>query len=450
MGTPSRQLGFFDTTMAVMGGIVGSGIFMNPQLVAKAVDRPSLVVAAWVTGGVVAVLGAGIYAELAARRPRVGGQYVYLSDGVHPLAAFLYGWSLLLVIQSGAMAAVAVTFARYALQLAPIGLTEPMLAVVTIALLCAVNCFGVRAGGRTQSVLMVAKIGAIAGFVLLGLLAPASTATAAPVPPLSADTLQLFGAAMVPVMFAYGGWQTTTFLAGEMTDATRMLPRAILVGVAGVIVLYLAVTLGSLSALGFEGLATSPAPPAEIAGRVLGPAGASVMAGAIALSTLGWLSQGMLTAPRYYFAMARDGAFFEAVGREHPRTKAPIVAIVLQGAIACIVALSGGYDRILNYVISVDFIFMGIAALALFGLQAQDRRAGASQPGFFAPGHPVTTIVFVVACWLVAGSAVYKDPRNAAIGLALLAAGRPGLPVLEADRAPALRTRARSVLRPGS
>jgi APA family basic amino acid/polyamine antiporter len=428
MTSPSRprQLGFFDTTMSVMGGIVGSGIFMNPQLVAKAVDRPSMVVAAWVVGGVIAILGAGIYAELAARRPRVGGQYVYLAEGVHPLAAFLYGWSLLLVIQSGAMAAVAVTFARYALQLVPFGLPESIVAVLTIGLLCVVNVFGVKAGGRTQSVLMVTKIAAIAGFVLLGLLAPsAGTAAAAAPPPLDAGAIPMFGAAMVPVMFAYGGWQTTTFLAGEMKDAERLLPRAILVGVTGVIVLYVSVTLGSLSALGLEGLATSPAPPSEIAGRVLGPSGATVMAAAIAISTLGWLSQGMLTAPRYYFAMARDGAFFEAVGREHPRTGAPVVAIVLQGAMACVIALWGGYATILNYVISVDFIFMGIAALSLFGLQAQDRRAGGVAPAYRAPGHPVTTLVFVVACWLVAGSAVYKDPGNAAIGLALLAAGVP-------------------------
>ena len=239
-----RQVGLFDATMIVMGGIVGAGIFINPYVVAQQLHTPALILGVWIAGGVVAMLGAFVYAELAARRPAVGGQYAYLREAFHPAVGFLYGWALLLVIQTGGMAAVTVTFARYLLELTGWQISERVVVVVTIVALTIINCLGVKLGSRMQSVLMLLKIAAIAGLIAAGLFLVRS-----PHPLLhplldrkpSFDLLTAIGAAMVPVLFAFGGWQTTNFIAEEIKDPRRNLSRALVLGVAGVIVLYVGV-----------------------------------------------------------------------------------------------------------------------------------------------------------------------------------------------------------------
>lgn len=406
--------------MLVMGGIVGSGIFMNPAVVAGQVHTPALILFAWLLGGVLALLGAFIYAELAATRPAVGGQYAYIRDAYHPMAAFVYGWGLLLVTQSGGMAAVAVTFARYALELTGAPLPEGLVATATLAALTAVNCFGVRLGSGVQSTLMVLKVLAILILVGAGWLIAAPAVPAA-APPAEGGVGTAFLAALVPVLFAYGGWQTSSFISGELRRPERDLPRGLLIGVAGVIVLYLSVTFVCVRVLGADGLAATKTPASEVMRRALGPAGARFIAAGIALSTLGFLSQGILTAPRVYYAMARDGVFFASVGRLHPRSRAPVIAIVLQGVVAGVIALSGRYEQILNYVVSVDFIFFGVTAASLFVF----RRRGGAAAGFRAPGHPWTTAVFVLASAMVVVNTVVRYPANTVIGLALLLSGVP-------------------------
>ncbi|HEX2716001.1 MAG TPA: amino acid permease, partial [Candidatus Acidoferrales bacterium] len=240
----ARQLGLFDATMIVMGGIVGAGIFINPYVVARQVHTPALILGAWALGGVIALAGAFIYAELAARLPRVGGQYAYLREAYHPALAFLYGWALLLVVQTGGMAAVAVTFARYLAELTRTSLADGLVATLALAALTGVNCWGVRAGSRLQSALMVTKIAAIAAVVACGaLLTGASRAAARPVldRPVSLDLVTAVGAAMAPVLFAYGGWQTANFVADEVREPRKNLPRGLLIGVVGVAALYIAV-----------------------------------------------------------------------------------------------------------------------------------------------------------------------------------------------------------------
>lgn len=425
----ARRLGLFDATMLVTGGIVGSGIFVNPHVVAKQVHTPALIVGAWVAGGAIALLGAFVYAELAARRPQVGGQYAYLRDAYHPAVAFLYGWALLLVIQTGGMAAVAVTFARYFREVTHVPLGEGALAAAALASLVAVNCLGVRAGSSVQSGLMVLKIVAIAALVAAGLFfagrAPEPTTATAASPP--ADGLLAFGAAMTPVMFAYGGWQTASFVAGEMRDPRRDLARGLLIGVLGVIALYVAVNVACVAALGAAGLADTPAPATRVMAMAFGERGASLIAVGIAVSTLGFLSQGMLTAPRVYFAMADDGLFFRLVAWLDPRTRAPVVAIALQGALALVIALSGTYEQILNYVVSVDFIFFGLTAgtLFVFRRRAAASESGTDEPGARVPGHPVTTALFIAACALIVFSTIAKYPANSAIGLGIMLAGVP-------------------------
>src|SRR5215471_20985460 len=231
----ARRIGLFDATMIVMGGIVGSGIFMNPYVVARAVHTPFLILAAWATGGIIAIVGAFIYAELAARRPEVGGQYVYLREAYHPAAAFVYGWGLLLVTQTGGMAAVAVIFAAYLRALTGLAWNQGAIAAAALLVLTGINCFGARAGSNVQSAFMLLKIGAIAALVIIGF-AVGGRAPEASKPllekPFSFDLLKSIGAAMVPIAFAYGGWQTATFVAAEIRDPRRDLSRGLLLGVA--------------------------------------------------------------------------------------------------------------------------------------------------------------------------------------------------------------------------
>jgi APA family basic amino acid/polyamine antiporter len=434
-----RRLGLFDATMLVMGGIVGSGIFINPYVVARQVHTPFLILGAWATGGVIALGGAFVYAELAALRPEVGGQYAYLREAYHPGVAFVYGWALLLVTQTGGMAAVAVTFARYFVELTRVPLSDGLVATLAMAALTAINCLGVKAGARVQSVLMILKIVTITALVLCGWLlfrGPQIHLHPALDRPVSLDLVTAMGAALTPVLFAYGGWQTSCFVAGEMINPARNLPRALVAGVIGVIALYLAVNWICVRDLGPAGLAATTTPASAVMRLALGERGAALIALGITISTLGFLSQSILTAPRVYFAMARDGVFFRDVAWLHPRTHVPVVAIALQGVWTMVIALSGRYDQILNYVVSTDFIFFGLSATCLFVFRRRERReieglgapaasAAAPQRGARVPGHPVTTAMFVAACWLVVIATVYKYPANSAVGLAIVLAGIP-------------------------
>jgi APA family basic amino acid/polyamine antiporter len=227
---------------------------------------------------------------------------------------------------------------------------------------------------------------------------------------------------MTPVMFAYGGWQTSSFVAAEMRDPRRDLARGLLLGVVGVVTAYTSVALVCLYALGPAGLANSTTPATDAMRLALGDRGAALIALGIAVSTLGFLSQGMLTTPRVYFAMAEDGLFFRKIAAVSPQTHAPIAAIILQGAAALAIALSGTYGQILSYVVSVDFIWFGLTGAALFVFR---RRAPGGDGGFRAPGHPITTGLFVAACALVIIATVISNPINSLIGFAIVLAGIP-------------------------
>jgi APA family basic amino acid/polyamine antiporter len=419
----ARRLGLFDATMLVMGGIIGSGIFVTPAEVARHVDTPLLIVGVWVLGGIVALAASFVYAELAARRPEVGGQYAYLRDAYGPMPAFLYGWALLLVIQSGGMAAVAITFARYLGNLVQVPVPDSAVAVAVLALLTLINCMGVRSGSNVQSVLMLLKIGAIAALVAAGLwFAPAIAAKPQPAVSGSLSTIAAIGAAMTPVMFSYGGWQTSSFVAGEMKNPQRDLARGLLLGVAGVVLLYTLVAFVCVHALGPAGLAASKTPATDVMRLALGERGATFIAVGIAISALGFLSQGMLTAPRVYFAMAEDGLFFRRVAEVNAKTRVPVVAIALQGVAAAIIALSGTFGQILGYVVSVDFIFFGLTGAALFVFRHRDPN---QRVAFKAPLHPLTTGLFVAACALVVVATVWNNWHNARIGFVILLAGIP-------------------------
>jgi basic amino acid/polyamine antiporter, APA family len=435
----ARKLGLFDASMIVMGGIVGAGIFINPYVVAQQVHTPVLILGAWVVGGMIALAGAFIYAELAARMPDVGGQYAYLREAYHPAIAFLYGWVLLLVIQTGGMAAVSITFARYLLDLSGAQAPDWLLGAFALGVLTAINCLGVKQGSTVQSALMVTKIAAIAALIFCGafLLGQPSQFTLHSIigerP--SFHLLSMFGAAMVPVLFAYGGWQTANFIGGEIKEPRRNLPRGLLIGVCGVIALYVGVSWVCVRALGPATLAETHTPASAVMRIALGDTGRKLIAVGIAISTLGFLSQSILTAPRVYFAMAGDGLFFRGVARIHPRTRVPVVAIALQSLWTMVIAASGRYEQILNYVVSMDFLFFGLTATCIFVFRSRDSglhlpafgRSGSERgtPGYRVPGHPATTALFIAACWLVVANTIYRYPRNSLVGMAILAAGVP-------------------------
>ncbi|HLY98257.1 MAG TPA: amino acid permease [Candidatus Angelobacter sp.] len=420
----ARRLGLFDTTMLVMGGTIGAGIFINPYVVARQVHTPALVMGAWLTGGVIALTGAFIYAELAARLPHVGGQYAYLRETYHPLLAFLYGWVLLLVIQTGGMAAGTVTFSRYFLELTGVHAAVWQIAALALVILTVINCLGVRNGGTVQSILMVIKIFAIVLLAGAGVFFTGhSLFHLRPVldQPVSPGLISSFGAAMVPVLFAYGGWQTACFVAGEMKNPRRDLPRALVLGVIGVAALYSAVNYVYLRTLGITQLAQTETPASAVMRLAMGSKGAAIIGLGITVSTLGFLSQSVLTAPRVYFAMAEDRTFFRQLAWVHPRTRVPVVAIVLQSVWTFVILLSGRYEQILNYVTSMDWIFFGLSASCLFLL----RRRNAEHAAIKMPGHPVTTALFCLACAGVVANTIYRYPGNTLAGVAILAAGVP-------------------------
>ena len=417
----ARRLGLFDATMIVMGGIIGAGIFVNPAVVARNVHTPFLVLGAWLIGGMIALIGAFVYAELAALRPRVGGQYAYLRDAYHPIVAFLYGWTLLLVVQTGGMAGAAIIFGRYFCELFGLSISEQLIATLALAILTVINCLGVRAGSNVQNALMLIKLVAIALLIGVGCFGPAKTNPAGVELPADSGGFAGLARAMAPVLFAYGGWQTASFVSGEMRDPRHDLPRGLLIGVIGVILCYVLVSYSCLRALGVANLARTNVPASEVMRHAFGERGAQLIAAGIAISTLGFLSQSILTAPRVYYAMARDGVFFKAVGYLDPRTRVPTIAIVLQGVCAAAIALTGKYDQILNYVVAIDVLFFGLTGASLLIFRARLQKKG--EEDLRVPWHLVTTSVFVLACWAISISTVVQFPRNAGIGVGILAAG---------------------------
>jgi len=423
----ARRLGPFSAAMIVMGGIVGAGIFKNTYVVAERVHTTPLILACWLLGGAVAMAGAFVYAELAARRPLlIGGQYAYLRDAFHPLVGFLYGWALLLVIQTGGMAGVAIIFAQYFRELIPVPLGDRIVAAGALLILTVINCLGVRAGAAVQNVLMVIKILAITGLILCAIVFvgfPQLGFTPALDRPASLGLIAIFAAAMGPVMFTYGGWHTASFVAAEMRDPKRDLARGLLYGVLGVIALYLAVVLVCVGTLGPGGLAQATAPASAVMKLALGERGVRFIAAGIAISTLGFLSQSMLTAPRVYFAMADDKLFFKSVARIGSRSRAPIVAIALQGILAATIVFFRSFSQIVDYVVSVDFVAYGLTATCLFVFRYRDR-AG-DEPGYRVPGHPLTTLFFTLVCWAVVTGTVYSYPKNGLIGWVIVLAGVP-------------------------
>ncbi|MFN0177488.1 MAG: APC family permease [Gemmatimonadales bacterium] len=426
----ARRVGLFSGTMAVVGGIIGSGIFLNPAIVAQRVGSSQLTLLAWVLGGVVAVLGGFIFGELGRRLPRAGGTYVYLREAISPLAGFLYAWALLLIMSTGAAAAVGYTFASYAVAL--FGIDASLTATVAAAAIGAftvINLFGVQFGAWTQNVFVILKLAAIALVIGAGFFLPAGGPAAcvdcvAPTVPVGLGaTVAAMATAFVPILFAYGGWQQTNFIAEEIIEPERNLPRALLIGVGIVVLVYLLANAAYLRGLGVDGLANSKTPAADLVGRAFGDGGRRLISIGIMISTAGFLNTVTMLSPRVYQAMARDRLFFETFSRLHPSWRTPVVAILFQGIWSIALLFSGSYGQLLDYVVFADWIFFGGAAVALLLIR---RRAGPErESGFLVPGYPVTVWLFILAAGYVVVGSVASDPMNAVRGSGLLLLGVP-------------------------
>jgi APA family basic amino acid/polyamine antiporter len=427
-----RALGLFDAVMIVIGGIIGSGIFINPYIVAQRLDSSELVIGAWVAGAAIALIGALSYAELGAMLPSAGGQYVYLRDAYHPLIAFLYGWALLFMIESGAMAAVAMTFAEYAVRLvsdqpqasALVGAAGiRAIAIGAIVFLSIINYLGVIPGSRLLNVFVVLKVAALTVLIAAGLFfSGALDASRQVAAPGSEGSIVAFGAALIPIVFAYGGWQNANYVAEEIRDPKRILPICLLLGTAIVALVYVTINIAYLKAVGLGGLAATTTPASDAARLLFGAAGDRFVTAAIAVSTFGFLNLCVLAPTRVYYAMAADGAFFPQVARLHPRYQTPSLAIVLQSTWAIALTLTGTYATLLDYVVFADWIFFGLTVASVFVFRRTMRDA--PRP-FRTWGYPITPALFVLAAVAIVVSVIRVSPMQSAIGAALMLAGIP-------------------------
>ena len=410
----------------MIGSVVGSGIFRTPSTVAQRLHAPVLILCAWAAGGIVALFGAFILGELAARRPQGCGIYAYLHDAFHPVVAFAYGWTSLLASFSGGLAAAAVLFAGYFTVLTGFHIASGLLAAIALAVLALVNCLGVRQGSNVQNGLTVLKLAAFAAIIVAGFAAHPALSPGPPLSTATPSTLAAFSFAMIPVLFTYNGAMVANFMATEVKRATIALPLGLWLGVSGVAVLYLLVNAACIHALGVGGLGGTDVPASAVLFVAVGSPGARLASLVIAVSTLGFIGNRMLTVPRLYHAMAQDGLFFRSVASIGPRTRVPVVAIVLQAIVAIVIALTGSFENILSYVVSTFYVFNGLSALALFVIRARDRRAGnARAVDFRVPWHPVSTTIYIFASFGVAIATYIAYPREAFFGLLILLSAIP-------------------------
>ena len=400
-------------------------------MVAKAAHSAPSILFAWALGGLVALLGAFVLSELAARRPNGCGPYAYLGEAFHPIVAFAFGWTALLVSFTGGVAAAALLFAGYFTSLTGLAASPTVVAIGALVLITLVGCFGVRQNGNVQNALTLLKLAAIAGLLISVLVAhPAAAADAGATAVAPLGGLQGIGAAIVPVLFAYNGAVVVNFMATETKNPGRALPVGLWAGIAVSIVVYLAVNAVCLYVLGVGKLALTATPISDAVEAAVGQFGGRLVACAIALSTLSFIGNRTLTIPRLYHAMARDGLFFRQVAAVHPATRVPVAAVLLQGAVAIAMAATGSYARILDYVVFATYIFAGLSAIALVVLRTRDARTNSKLHGDFRmPWHPVSTIAVAVISFAVVADTFVHYPAESVTCLGIIAAAVPAYAV---------------------
>ena len=423
-----RALGTFDATMLVVGGIIGAGIFVNSYLVAQRLPSPGPILWIWIAGGAIALAGALAFAELASLYPVAGGEYAYLREAYHPLVAFLFGWASFLMIQGGGIAAVSIAFSEHALRFAGRPQANPLpLAIAAILGTALVNVIGVKPGSRVLNGLVLIKIVSLAALILGGIwiapkLAPLPVPAAAERPP---ATLFAFAAALVPILFSYGGWQNANTVAEEMRSPEKSLPRALVMGTILVVVIYVAVNVVYLMTLGRDGLAATTTPAAATVRRLFGPGADAWITAAIAVSTLGFVHMSFLGPTRISYAMARDGVFFRSLGELHPRFGTPHRSILLQAFWCIVLVLTGTYGNLIDSVVFADWIFFGLAVIAVIPLRRRVPPASRAPGAFLTPAMPWLPILFALAAVFAVAGAAWSNPIRSGIGVLMLLAGIP-------------------------
>lgn len=441
-----RGLGLLDATFLIVGSVIGSGIFFAPAIMAGYVQSPGLLLGLWLLGGLLTLAGALSYAELAAAMPRSGGQYVFLSEAFSPLWGFLYGWTLLVAINTGFVAAVAVAFAKtLGFFVAGVGeehvlvaaggatlSTAQVVALAVIAVLTWLNVTGLRTGASVQNLFTSGKLLALGALVVLAALtAKGSTANFEPAVGLAlgpeglrVGLLAALAGAMSKALFSYDAWYSVTFAAEEVKDPERNLPRALVLGTLGVTAAYVAtvaaylylVPIGEMAGVEESRIGT------EAAVRMIGPAGGALVAVAILVSTFGCVNGLTLSGARVVYAMARDGLFFRAAARVHPRYRTPARALVLHGLVAGALALTGTYSDLLTLTAFSSLLFNVLTVVGLLVLRR--RRPDLPRP-YRVFGYPVVPLAFVAVAAFFLVYMPVADPRNTGMGLLLTAAGVP-------------------------
>lgn len=436
-----RAIGLGSAVLLVVGTVIGSGIFLTTGGMAALIPSAPLLLAAWALGGLLAITGGLTYAEMGSMFPRSGGIYIFLREAFGGMAAFLYGWMSLLVIISGALAAVAVGFAEYlsffipALSTSNVVLTLPapwgvfeisagqLVAAASLGVLGAVNYVGVRTGNMLNVVLTAAKVAGLLTIPIMALVAGTVVPAMTPVvPPEVTRPLASFGVAMIAVLWTYESWYYVTYAAGEIKDPQRNVPRALVIGVLALIAIYLTVNIAYLRVLTIEEMSGVTRIAEKTASVLFGTGGAAFIAGIVVISTLGCNAAGLLGGSRVLFAMAGDGAFLPAASRVHPRYRTPHIAIVALTIWSALLTLSGTYEQLFTYVMFTSILFSLAAGLALFHL----RRTQPDHPRpYRAWGYPVVPSLFVLGSLAFVVNTLVERPFESIAGLALLALGLP-------------------------
>jgi len=425
-----RLIGPWSATAIVIGSMIGSGIFRSPAVVADRVGSPGIMLGVWIVGGVLALSGALSMAEVGSAIPRTGGLFAFLKEAYGPLPAFLFGWSELVVIRGVSFAAVSITFAEYAyrmLGLDPAGGSTRIVAAVTMAIVAAINIFGVRHSTRLVNVTALARVLGLALLIVLALAiglpatgghfgTPSSTTTGTFHP-------AAFGFALVGVLWSYDGWGDLSRVGGEVQDPARNFPRAVIRGTLIVTALYLGANVAYLAVLPIDAIRQSPLVAADVAEQLVGSVGRVAIGAVVAISALGSLHTACLTAPRIFFAMAQDGLFFQGVAKVHPRYHTPYVAILLSITLGIALVLSQSFAQLADSYVTAMVPFYALGVASIFVLRRRDDY----RPSFRTPGYPIVPLLFLGTCiWLLANAVMNPDSRWGAVAvLGIVAAGIP-------------------------
>ncbi|MPY90091.1 MAG: amino acid permease [Luteitalea sp.] len=435
--TLTRVLREWDVTLLFIGAVIGSGIFIVPATVLRQVDQAfGLALLVWVAGGVLSLLGALTYAELGAQRPDAGGLYVYIRDAFGAFPAFLYGWTLFFVISASSTATLAVAFAAYVGTIVPLSaVAATSVSIGMIAAVTAVNVWGTRQSATLQNWTTAAKW---CGVLVMGAALIAYGPERAEIglqlwPTHATGLLAGVGGSIIGVLWAYEGWQYCTFSAGETINPQRALPRAFLLGSVGLIVVYVVANIGYVATLGVDRAAASDSIAAAAVETTAGPAVARLVTVMILVSMASAANATVLTAPRVYYAMARDGLFFKQLAHVHPRFGTPAVAVIAGSAWSAMLAATGTFEQLLTVNVFAGWLFYGLAAASIFVYRRRQLSGSAS---FRVPGYPITPLLFVVASAAVVLSTIASEPGRVAMGAGVVLLGAPAYMVWRIRRAP--------------